>query len=305
MSNAEDRLFVGADAGGTSVDVRFMCGDREGAFQLSGVNVRRDGVGRSVETFIEVVATARKAAGLAAAAPRTSVVIGAAGGGERSTCETVEAAVRSGIEGESEVQVMSDATLALHAGHGGNPGAVVIIGTGSVAILRRIDGQVVTRGGLGYILGDEASGYAIGRAAARLLARTIDEESSSPFATRIASVLGVDSRESLFNRVYDEMYPLQRLAPVALESAASGDAQAVLLVESEMNALAGTIANLDTLWDGDAGIDYCLIGGLASYTFVRDQIARRVPDRWRRTQSMFHSPVDAALAMALQVDIDR
>ena len=305
MSNAEDRLYVGADAGGTSVDVRFRSGDREGAFELSGVNVRRDGVGRAVESFIEVVLTARTSAGLDAAPPRTSIVIGAAGGGDRSTCETVQAAVRSGIEGESEVQVMSDATLALHAGHGGNPGAVIIVGTGSVAILRRIDGHVVTRGGLGYILGDEASGYAIGRAAARLLARTIDEGSSSPFAIRIASALGVGSRESLFSRVYDEMYPLQQLAPVAIESAASGDAQAVRLIELEMNGLAGTTAKLDTVWDGDAGIDYCLIGGLASYTFVRDQIARRVPNRWKRVDPMFHRPVDAALAMALQTDVDR
>jgi len=63
------------------------------------------------------------------------------------------------------VLVTSDAHAALSAGTQGQPGAVLIAGTGAIALASDADGQVTRVGGFGYLLGDEGSGFALGRAA--------------------------------------------------------------------------------------------------------------------------------------------
>lgn len=62
-----------------------------------------------------------------------------------------------------QVEVKSDLVAAALALHKGNPGWVAILGTGSV--LCYFDGESITelKGGLGYILGDEGSGFYFGK----------------------------------------------------------------------------------------------------------------------------------------------
>ena len=53
------------------------------------------------------------------------------------------------------------------AGIGHEPGVVIIAGTGSIAYGHNGQGQAARAGGWGYVLGDEGSGYWIGRHALR------------------------------------------------------------------------------------------------------------------------------------------
>ncbi len=62
----------------------------------------------------------------------------------------------------SSVQITNDADLALSA-LPGVAGIVLIVGTGSIALGRNEEGSVTRVGGWGHILGDEGSGYDIGR----------------------------------------------------------------------------------------------------------------------------------------------
>ena len=61
--------------------------------------------------------------------------------------------------------VVNDALVALVAGVGDDPGVVLIAGTGSIAYGVNQDGFAARAGGWGYVLGDEGSGYWIGRQA--------------------------------------------------------------------------------------------------------------------------------------------
>lgn len=61
------------------------------------------------------------------------------------------------------VALMHDAPVAHAGAFGGGSGVVVIAGTGSVAYARDENGGVATLGGLGYVFGDEGSGFAIAR----------------------------------------------------------------------------------------------------------------------------------------------
>jgi len=77
--------------------------------------------------------------------------------------------------------IVNDALIALEAGLPGAPGIVVIAGTGSIAYGRNADEQAARAGGWGYVLGDEGSGYWLGRQALRAVVRA-DDRRGSPTA---------------------------------------------------------------------------------------------------------------------------
>jgi N-acetylglucosamine kinase-like BadF-type ATPase len=65
---------------------------------------------------------------------------------------------------KARVLVVNDALVALESGAPGQPGIVIISGTGSISYGRNAAGMAARSGGWGYVLGDEGSGYWIGRA---------------------------------------------------------------------------------------------------------------------------------------------
>ena len=75
---------------------------------------------------------------------------------------------------KARVLIVNDALIALETGAPGQPGVVIISGTGSIAYGRNAAGEAARSGGWGYVLGDEGSGYWIGRAALRAVLREAD-----------------------------------------------------------------------------------------------------------------------------------
>jgi glucosamine kinase len=70
--------------------------------------------------------------------------------------------------------VESDALTTLLGAHGGEPGVIVALGTGSIAASLDTQGQVAIAGGYGFPSGDEASGAWLGMRAAVHLQRVLD-----------------------------------------------------------------------------------------------------------------------------------
>ena len=66
---------------------------------------------------------------------------------------------------KSRVLVVNDALIALVAGARDEPGIVIIAGTGSIVYGRNAAGEAARAGGWGHMIGDEGSGYWIGREA--------------------------------------------------------------------------------------------------------------------------------------------
>ena len=106
--------------------------------------------------------------------PVDEVIVGAAGAlaapdAARALGEALLAALRA-----KRVAVTSDAVIA-HAGAlDGNPGVVLIAGTGVVAVAIGADGTLRTAGGWGPWLGDEGGGAWIGAAGLRAALRAHD-----------------------------------------------------------------------------------------------------------------------------------
>ena len=94
----------------------------------------------------------------------TRFVFGLAGAGRKSDQETIvnlftDTSIRD------RVIVESDAIVALIGAFENQPGIILIAGTGAICFGMSASGEVLRTGGYGYLLGDEGSGYAIGREA--------------------------------------------------------------------------------------------------------------------------------------------
>jgi N-acetylmuramic acid 6-phosphate etherase len=93
----------------------------------------------------------------------------------------------AGLAGVAELALASDMTLA-HAGAlGGGPGVVVSAGTGAVALGVDRTGRWAVGDGWGYLLGDEGSGYAVGRAGLAGALRHHDGRGGSALLHRLAT----------------------------------------------------------------------------------------------------------------------
>lgn len=117
-------------------------------------------------------AALREVLGPLGAAPTTPVVAGAGGVDTPRDATRLEALIRSagGFTPAAPVTAVHDTRLLLAAG-GHTTGIALIAGTGSVAWGMDATGRECRAGGWGYLLGDEGSGYWLGREAVRAVVR--------------------------------------------------------------------------------------------------------------------------------------
>jgi N-acetylglucosamine kinase-like BadF-type ATPase len=164
--------------------------------------------------------------------------------------------------------VGSDAPIALRAAIPAGPGILLIAGTGSVAFADN-GRETFWCGGFGARLGDEGSAYAIGLAAAKLLARAYDGRGAHDETTKLVeSELGVGTRDELLDALYAETFApavLAALAPPLVALAGGGNRAAARIVQSaaaDLAELVRTVARRAGL--DQAGPALALGGGLFS-----------------------------------------
>src|SRR6185295_3235694 len=106
---------------------------------------------------------------------------------------------------KARVLVVNDALVALEAGAPDRPGVVVIAGTGSIAYGRNERNEAARAGGWGYVLGDEGSGYWIGRAALRAVLRAADQRGPATVLTpMLLEHFNVTQPQLLLHEVYHQ-----------------------------------------------------------------------------------------------------
>jgi glucosamine kinase len=165
--------LIGIDGGGTRTTVAVAdAGGRE--------VLRRTGTAGLVDPRAPVAAAAMlialvheavREAGVSG--PAAALCAGLAGVGNAVERDAVRARLQHSTIAE-RVVVVSDGEIALEGAFRGGPGILLIAGTGSIAYGRGEDGRTERCGGWGMIVGDEGSGYAIGRAALAAALRCAD-----------------------------------------------------------------------------------------------------------------------------------
>lgn len=179
-------------------------------------------------------AGAKTGAGAGAAKPRLAAVCAGLAGVGRPEDQPVAREMLSFL-GEVPLLAVSDARIAAAGALEGAPGVNLIAGTGSIAFGIRPDGEVVRAGGWGWILGDEGSGFSIGRAA--IQAALGAQDGSVPPTALTAAICAaweLERIDQLIRKVYADpaasRIEIAGLAPLVVTAAEAGDqpAQAIL-----------------------------------------------------------------------------
>jgi N-acetylglucosamine kinase-like BadF-type ATPase len=209
----------------------------------------------------------------------------------------------------ARVQVSNDAHIGLWGGLAGQPGVAVIAGAGSIALARRADGAQGRAGGWGYLLGDEGSGYWIGREALLHYLRCLERrEPAGSLADRVAAAAGQSDVVKVLTWFYaghGQVERLAALAPLVSEAARGGDPQAVTILERAGQALADlAAAAAQQLWGATPppGVAVVTAGGLwAAGPSLEAAFAARlsavVPGAHRKPPRL--PPVGGALLLAM------
>ena len=191
-----------------------------------------------------------------------------------------QAMERAGI---TNWQLVSSQKIALWGALEGEPGITVVAETGSICFGRNAENETVRVGGWGHRIGDEGSGYAIGRDVLRAVAQawdegcavdgTINTESDAMMLMQIlAAQYKITDREKLIAYVdTNDESNVAQLADVAEQAAAAGDAKALAILTENASLLSEQVALVAKRLKIDAG-EVALLGELLE----TDTIYRRL-----------------------------
>ena len=129
------------------------------------------------------------------------------------------------------IELLPDGEIALYGGTGGDPGLVVIAGTGSICCGRNRQGKHLSAGGWGPIVGDEGGASWIARKALQAVAHAADGRGPKTTLTAVAlNYFKVETADDLSTAIYSQTMTNDRLAGFGkdvLRAARTGDDSAV------------------------------------------------------------------------------
>jgi N-acetylglucosamine kinase-like BadF-type ATPase len=211
-----------------------------------------------------------------------AICLGIAGVDRAGDGAVVRALMRR-IGARARVLVVNDALVALVAGVGEAPGVVIICGTGSIAYGRNAREQAARAGGWGHLLGDEGSGYWIGRRALRAVARAADGRGPATALTpRLLAHFAVAQPSDLVYEVYDRPlrhHALAQLARLVQQARDEGDEVATQILEQGAHELVRAARSVVAqLQMADDEFQFVLAGGVFSgVPWLCDELRRRLP----------------------------
>lgn len=273
--------FIGIDGGGTGCRLRIVDGQGQTCAEIATgpANIALDPEGALQRITAAALAAAGHIsgdpAGLLAASRATLGLAGANVAGKP------EALLPHLPFGQS--QILSDAVTTLHGALAGADGVVAALGTGSVFAVSA-GGSYRQIGGWGFLLGDEASGGALGKAVLSQALRAVD--GLTPMTPLLAGLL-------------DDIGGPEAVVPFALTASSADFARfAPRLFQTEDAAACAIlseaeryIASVIEALRADADLPVCWIGGLGPAW------AARLGARWPQLAAK-GSALDGAVLLA-------
>ncbi len=260
----KDTVFVGMDGGGTNTGVVVIDCDGKQVYEtvggpaniaLSGVDATFGSIKRILDEVLgEVNRFEQSVAG---------IVLGLAGiskGESQLSGALLDKLNALNITGN--IRLVNDAHIAWYGVARGKPAIALISGTGSSAYAVDAKDNIIVKGGLGYILSDEGSGYHIGlmgiRSAIRASLR-IDTETA--LASKLMEVFALRSIDEAPYLIKDHAQ-IAAFARHVYEASLSGDKVAGHIISEAADELARLV---EATWrDGDFGNRQVKVGAFGS-----------------------------------------
>ncbi|HUG50869.1 MAG TPA: BadF/BadG/BcrA/BcrD ATPase family protein [Terrimesophilobacter sp.] len=290
-------MVVGVDIGGTKTHVRIAsaAGDdvdlivASSLWRRGAISGDIDNAQRLVMLFLAQIDNPNS----------TPLVVGAHGCDSDAQCEAFAERLRAFYPGP--VTVVNDAGLLAPAA-GIDNAIAVIVGTGSIVVGRTGDGESISAGGYGWILGDPGSAPGIVREAMRAVLKARDE--GAPFdrlGTALLEHYGVNDDLDLSYAFMRELNiaAWASLAPLVFSAADAGSVLAEHVIDAAAAELAGGVHSLRMR--GAVGDDVVVAGGVVTHqprliAALRHHIGLREPGLAVHLVSV--PPVAGAIALA-------
>jgi N-acetylglucosamine kinase-like BadF-type ATPase len=303
------RFYLGIDGGQSSTTALIgeKIGDETGRVVGAGragpSNHAAAGEGRRkfVAAITDSVKNALAAAGLTAQTTFDAACLGLSGGPDGK-----EALAKETIRARRYL-ITHDAHIALAGATGGEPGIIVIAGTGSMVYGRNAEGVTARAGGWGYIFGDEGGAFDLVRQALRAILR--HEEGWGPPTTLRDALLqasGARDGNQLLHLCYTDEYPRDRVAGWANlvdQAARAGDTVAADILGSAAQSLATlTAAVRRQLFDPPSLANVCYSGGVFGSGPLLERFRMLVElGEGNRVSAPRHNPAEGALLEAYRI----
>ena len=218
-------LVVGVDGGGTKTEAVVMDVNYEvlGAGVSGPSNPLRVGVANAAAAVREAIDRACEGSQLRLTDLRMAEVGLAGARREELRSRMREVLTDTGIP---EIEVVGDADIALYGATDGEPGLVVIAGTGSVCCGTNGRGKQICAGGWGPLVGDEGGASWIARKALRAIARGADGRGpQTVLADAAIAYFHISSADDLSTAIYAPTITNERIAGFARRVAKAAKAK--------------------------------------------------------------------------------
>ncbi|GBG55399.1 N-acetylmuramic acid/N-acetylglucosamine kinase [Sporomusaceae bacterium FL31] len=279
----KEAIVLAIDGGGTGCRAA-LC-NRVGQLlayaQGDSCNYHSIGVERATENLLVLLTTLVKKQAL----HMNCVVLGLAGLDTKKdeavlTLMVDQALAAANITADS-VYLCNDAMLTLKGSVGQNNGVLLAAGTGSIACGFTKEGLETRVGGWGYRVGDEGSGYSIGKAAIAHVLKSYDgREKYSDISAAILKQLALSDEDALINWVYSSHFSVTQVAaltPIIVNLAETGDCQAQQIIQcacQELEIMVLTVIRKLGLLNAEFSL--VLSGGVLKNQLVHRQLIQHL-----------------------------
>jgi N-acetylglucosamine kinase-like BadF-type ATPase len=265
------KYFAGIDGGQSSTVA--VIGDETGRVLARGKAGPADEVAQGAEStrlrdaLRGALADAVRSAGLPTATHFAAIVAGVSGYDGKVHGRAPDLP-------SDALTIVHDTAIA-HAGAlGGNPGIIVIAGTGSVAFAKNASGETALAGGWGYLFGDEGSAFWLARDAISDAMRDADGGEQSELQSIILEHFARPTLRALVRAFYAgeiSRSELAAFAPAILRLAAEGNERASQHVR---DAAAALVLNAKYAADRTRmrAPDVAFIGGLMQNALLNEHV---------------------------------
>ena len=295
---------LGIDAGGTKTVALLADGNARivGEGRSSGANLHTEGELQVEKVLHSVIEQATEGHDKVLDA----ACLGIAGVDREGDARIIRDIMRR-LGFRSNLLIVNDALIALVAGAGAGPGVVVISGTGSIAYGVSHRGLAARAGGWGPTLGDEGSGYWIGRRALEAVVRDVDGRGPRTQLTpRVLEFFKLARPELLVSEIYHQPQgrrDIAALAPVVDQARIDGDLVAAEIMIDAADELAKAASSvISRLEMRGEQFPILLAGGMLKRSlWLAAEVARRMAEVAPRSEvsPLTNEPVLGAVRLAI------